>query len=605
MEPAGKLLPRASGPTAARGLSARAHWRTPPPTGVRSRGGARATGASPRAPWAGHASKWRRAQRHGRRLPGRIVQAGQARKKRQARALPFRLPRARSGRAVALKRVTENHGNRTPGVDQILGQTPEKKAAAVAALRPRAYPPHPVKRGYMPQSAGRKRALSIPPLKARARQALPLLALAPIADTTADPNSSGFRQRRSAADALSQGYGDLAKTTAAQGILAGDIRACFDELSPEGMLAHIPMERGTRGKWLKAGDVEHGGWQPTETGAPQGGIISPALGNLTLEGLEHPLKEKLAPTQRSGKQPQVHLVRDADACLITRRTRELLGEEVKPVVARFRAERGLELSPTKTRLTHRTEGVDLLGTHIRKYDGKLVRNPSRKSVKQVRKKITTGLTRNRHAGVKKLVGRLNPLLTGWANYPRPWRSKETLQRVDHEITRKVGCGAQRNHPTKSGGWLTPKYFSARAPRSGDSGPTRTQADGKKQTIWLAKAPATPMRRPVKIRPAANPSDPAWETYCEARAGQQLAEDLQGRRQVGQLWREQQGRCPMCAQQLTTATGWTLQHLHGRVKGGTAGRANLVLLPPNCHRQVHSRNITVVKPRPVKRALAKA
>jgi len=305
------------------------------------------------------------------------------------------------------------------------------------------------------------------------------------------------------------------------------------------------------------------------------------------------------------KYPQGQLASRLPYFLITSRTRELLVAEVKPVVARFLAERGLELSPTKTRLTHRTEGVDLLGTHIRKYDGKLVRNPSRKSVKQVRKKITTGLTRNRHAGVKKLVGRLNPLLTGWANYPRPWRSKETLQRVDHEITRKVGCGAQRNHPTKSGGWLTPKYFSARAPRSGESGPTRTQADGKKQTIRLAKAQAPPIRRHVKIRQAANPYDPAGETYFAARAGQQMAEDLQGRRKLVQLGMEQKGRCPMCDQQITKATGWNLHHLHGRVKGGTEVRANRVLLHPNCHRQVHSRNITVVKPRPVKRALAKA
>ncbi len=568
-------------------------------------GVASATGASPRAPWAWHAIKWRRAHRHGRSLQVRIVKAWQARKKRKARARQFLLTRSLSGRAVAVKRVTENHGKRTPGVDQILWKTPEKKAAAVAELRPRDYHPQPLKRVYIPKSEGRKRGLSIPTMKDRAMQALHFLALDPIAETPADPNSYGFRQRRSAADAISQCYCDLAKTTSAQWILEGDIRACFDELSHEWMLAHIPMDRGTLGKWLKAGYVEQGGWQPTETGAPQGGIISPALCNLTLDGLEQTLKEKFAPTQRIGKQTQVHLVRYADDFLITSRTRELLVEEVKPVVARFLAERGLELSPTKTRITHITEGVDFLGTHIRKYDGKLLIKPSKKSVKQVRKKITTVLKRNLPAGVEKLVGMLNPIITGWANYQRPWMSKETFQRVDHEINRKVWCWAQRKHPTKSCGWLKPKYFSASATRSGESGQTRTQADGKKQTIRLAKAQATPIRRHVKIRQAANPYDPAWETYFEARAGQQMEEDLQGRRKLVQLWMEQKGRCPMCDQQITKATGWNLHHLHGRVKGGTEVRANLVLLHPNCHRQVHSRNITVVKPRPVKRALAKA
>ncbi len=119
----------------------------------------------------------------------RIVKAWQARKKRKARARQFLLTRSLSGRAVAVKRVTENHGKRTPGVDQILWKTPEKKAAAVAELRPRDYHPQPLQRVYIPKSEGRKRGLSIPTLKDRARQALPLLALDPIAETTADPNS--------------------------------------------------------------------------------------------------------------------------------------------------------------------------------------------------------------------------------------------------------------------------------------------------------------------------------------------------------------------------------------------------------------------------------
>ena len=230
-------------------------------------GVATATGASPRSPLDWHAIPWRRAHRNVRRLQARIVKAWQGGKKRKARALRFLLTRSRSGRAVAVKRVTENHGRRTPGVDGVIWHTPMQKAEAVAELRHREYHPQPLRRVYIPKRDGRRRGLSIPTMKDRAMQALHLLALDPIAETTADPNSYGFRQGRATADAISQCYCDLAKTSSAQWVLEADIKACFDELSHQWMLTHVPMDRVTLRTWLKAGYVEHDGWQPTATGA--------------------------------------------------------------------------------------------------------------------------------------------------------------------------------------------------------------------------------------------------------------------------------------------------------------------------------------------------
>ena len=241
---------------------------------------------------------------------------------------------------MAVKRVTENHGRRTPGVDGVIWHTPAQKAAAVAELRHRDDHPHPVRRVYMPKRDGRRRGLSIPTMKDRAMQALHWLALDPIAATTADPNSYGFRQGRSTADAISPCYGDLAKRSSAQWVLEADIKACFDELSHPWMVTHLPMDRGIRRTWLKAGSVEQDGWQPTATGAPQGGIISPAWCNLTLDGLERAWQERFTPTEKIGRRNQVPLVRYADDFIITGRTKELLAEEVMPVVERFLAERG-------------------------------------------------------------------------------------------------------------------------------------------------------------------------------------------------------------------------------------------------------------------------
>jgi RNA-directed DNA polymerase len=344
-------------------------------------------------------------------------------------------------------------------------------------------------------------------MKDRAMQALHLLALDPIAETTADPNSYGFRQGRSTADAISQCYCDLAKRSSAQWVLEADIKACFDELSHPWMLTHLPMDRGTLRKWLKAGYVEQDGWQPTATGAPQGGIISPALCHLTLDGLERALQERFTPTEKIGKRNQVHLVRYADDFIITSRTKELLAEEVTPVVERFLAERGLALSPTKTRITHIAAGFDFLGVHVRKYDGKLLIKPSHTSVQGVLTKIGTVLKRNLHTGVEPLIGTLNPIITGWANDHRPWVSKETFAKVGHEIDRNVWRWAKRKHPTKRSRWLKRKYFSASATRSWAFGVTRTQPDGKHHTVRLADMRDTRIRRHIKIRSQANPYDP--------------------------------------------------------------------------------------------------
>jgi RNA-directed DNA polymerase len=191
-------------------------------------------------------------------------------------------------------------------------------------------------------------------MKDRSMQALYLLALLPIAETTADPNSYGFRPERSTADAIEQCFCALANRHSAQWVLEGDIRGCFDNISHAWMLDHIPTDKEVLQKWLKAGFIENRTLFPTEAGTPQGGIISPTLANLTLDGLERLLKETFRIRQAHGKvhNPKVNFVRYADDFIITGSSKELLENEVKPLVERFMLERGLQLSPEKTCITH-------------------------------------------------------------------------------------------------------------------------------------------------------------------------------------------------------------------------------------------------------------
>jgi RNA-directed DNA polymerase len=353
-------------------------------------------------------------------------------------------------------------------------------------------------------------------------QALYLLALEPIAETTGDPNSYGFRPERSTADAVKQSFNALSRGCSAQWILEGDIKGCFDHISHDWMIRHIPTDRTVLQKWLKAGYVENRILFPTEAGTPQGGIISPTLSNLTLDGLETLLTQHFPRGKwKDGKcwRPKVNLVRYADDFIITGNSRELLEKEVRPLVERFLLERGLTLSPDKTRITHIEEGFDFLGQNLRKYDGKPLVTPSKKNTHGFLEKVRGIIDKNKSASQEVLIELLNPVIRGWANYHRHIAAKETFSRVDHEIWRGLWQWARRRHPKKSRDWVKKRYFPNSAKRAWDFAFLTGERTPDDKPIWrrLVYAGNTKIRRHVKIRQTANPYDPQWKTYFKERA----------------------------------------------------------------------------------------
>src|SRR5258708_20840534 len=241
---------------------------------------------------------WNAVHKNVRRLQARIVQATKEGKWGKVKALQHLLTHSFSGKALAVKRVTENQGKNTPGVDKVTWETPQKKATAITSLKQRGYHPLPLRRIYIPKSNGKKRPLGIPTMRDRAMQALYVLALDPISETLADPNSYGFRKGRSTADAIAQCFTLLSKKNKPQWILEGDIKACFDRIDHDWLLAHVPMDREILKKWLKSGYLQGSVFYPTEEGTPQGGIISPVLANLALDGMERLLRHTLCATSR-------------------------------------------------------------------------------------------------------------------------------------------------------------------------------------------------------------------------------------------------------------------------------------------------------------------
>jgi RNA-directed DNA polymerase len=564
---------------------------------------AKAVGAasSEAAEW--YAIEWPAIQRNVRRLQVRIAQATKAGKWGKVRALQRLLTHSYSGKALAVRRVTENTGKKTPGVDQEIWDTPEKKMQAVQALKRRGYQSQPLRRVYLPKSDGKTmRPLGIPTMKDRAMQALYLLALDPVAETTADKNSYGFRQQRSCADAIKQCFLAL-KIATTEWVLEGDIKSCFDRISHEWLLAHVPLDRAILQKWLKSGYMEKHVLHETMDGTPQGGIISPVLCNCALDGLERLLKEKYPTGTRlrslGGKYPAVNFIRYADDFVITGRTKELLEGEIKPLVEQFLRERGLELSPKKTVVTQVKQGFDFLGQNVRRYsNGKLLIKPSKKNVQRflagIRETIKAALGKS----AADLINELNPKIRGWANYHRHVVSKRTFDRVDHLIFYKLWQWARRRHPKKDPSWLKRRYFERHQGRDWIFFGETCDEEGQPQKLRLLFASRIPIQRHVKVKSGANPYDPACETYFEKRDGDHMRESFRGTQTLRFLWYEQRGLCPVCNTKITRTTGWRLHHCVPRVMGGSRSVENRVLLHPECHNRVHDQRIAVSKPRPL-------
>jgi RNA-directed DNA polymerase len=398
------------------------------------------------------AINWQKVHREVRRLQTRIAKAVSEGRHGKVKTLQWLLTRSFSGKALAVKRVVSNRGRKTPGVDGAIWYTPKQRMTAVQNLRRRGYQARPLRRVYIPKKNGKMRPLGIPTMRDRAMQALYALALQPVAETTGDPNSYGFRLYRSCADAIHQCYIGLAKRYSAQWILEGDIKACFDEISHEWLMENILMDRFILRQWLNAGYFEGGNLYPTKAGTPQGGIISPLLANMTLNGLEMAVK---AVTPYRTK---VNVIRYADDFVITGKTKELLEETIRPAVEKFLRPRGLTLSPEKTRITRIEDGFDFLGQHPRKYNGKFLTKPARSNYRTILTRIRETIRKFSAQKAGDMIRALNPIIQGWSNYHRNIAAKATFAALDSQIYRYLKDWARRRHPHKGRRWLTQKYW---------------------------------------------------------------------------------------------------------------------------------------------------
>lgn len=454
------------------------------------------------------AINWSKARRDAIRLQVRIAKAVKEGKHGKVKSLQWILTHSFNAKALAVKRVTSNKGKKTPGVDGVIWKNDNAKMQAIRSLRQHGYRAKPLRRVYIRKKSGKLRPLSIPTMFDRTMQAVYKLALAPVAETTADRNSYGFREGRCCADATAAAFLALSKPNSATWVLEGDITGCYDNISQAWMSENIPVEKRILRQWFRAGYVENGITYPTLKGTPQGGIISPLLANMTLDGLEQCIHASIP------RRLRVNFIRYADDFIVTGKSQSILERKVLPAIKRFLSERGLTISEEKSKITYIRKGFTFLGQSFRKWGTTLRITPSKEAVYTVIEKIGTIINRYRNAPVEWLIQKLNEILRGWANFHRHVVASEAFTRVDKSVYEHLWRFIRKRHSAKSKDWLVQKYWKA-AGRNWIFSATRNH--GNKSTLYqVIRVSSIGIKRHRKIIADANPYLPGYNKYFSDR-----------------------------------------------------------------------------------------
>ncbi len=448
------------------------------------------------------------------RLQMRIAEAVRQGRWNKVKALQYLLSRSFYAKLLAVKRIISNKGKRTPGIDGVIWKTQRQYWQAASQLKTRGYHAQPLRRCWIPKSNGQQRPLGIPTMHDRAMQALYALALKPVAETTGDRHSYGFREKRSLHDAVKQCFISLATRVAAPWVLDADIKACFDRISHNWLLEHIPLPKKVLGQWLKSGYMEQSHYVDTEEGTPQGGIISPILANMALDGLED-----IVIKGRNKKRRKLNVIRYADDFVITGATEAILKDEILPAVEAFLEPRGLTLSAEKTHIRSIDQGFDFLGFNFRKFNGKLITTPGHKKVTRFRNMLKAFFKQSQNLPFDVMLGRLNSKLRGWAYANRQVVAKRLFNALDNDVYQWLCRWLRRRHRNKTWAWITRQYRSRIEGRH-NMGTFVLNKQGKRQWLGLFRMGDVPIRRHVKIRSEANPYHPAHRQYFKDRAARQ-------------------------------------------------------------------------------------
>lgn len=540
---------------------------------------------------------WRKAERCVFKLSKRIFKASQRGDVKLVHKLQRLLLKSWYAKLIAVRRVSQdNQGKKTAGVDGIKSLTPKQRMALVNNLKP-GNKSKPTRRVWIPKpNTDEKRPLGIPTMYERALQALVKLALEPEWEAKFEPNSYGFRPARSAHDAIGAIYISINKKP--KYVLDADISKCFDKINHQKLLTKLqtyPKLRQQIKAWLKSGVMDGKNLFPTNEGTPQGGVISPLLANIALHGMEERVKQyaKTLKGNKSKNEQALTLIRYADDFVILHEDLKVI-KECQEIIKQWLAEMGLELKPSKTRISHTLEtyddyvGFDFLGFNIRQYQvGKhhgaksskgvklgfqTLIKPSAEKVKSHLKKLGEVVNSQKSSPQDALIKRLNPIIRGWSNYYSSVVSSKTFTDCDYYFFEKLKRWAYRRHPMKNKTWIMRKYWHTEGK---DNWVFSTR--GGKNPFKLARHLDTKIVRYVKVKGDKSPYDGDL-IYWSSRMGKHP--EMPPEKAI--LLKRQQGRCAYCGLYFQDGDILETDHIIPKSKGGKNNRDNKQLLHRHCH-----------------------
>ncbi|MDZ8235757.1 MAG: group II intron reverse transcriptase/maturase [Nostoc sp. ChiQUE01a] len=548
---------------------------------------------------------WNTAERRTFKLQKRIYQASSRGDIKAVRRLQKTLIRSWSAKLLAVRKVTQdNQGKKTAGVDGIKSLSPEARLHLAQRLKP-GNKAKPTRRVWIPKPGKEeKRPLEIPTIHDRALQTLLKLALEPEWEAKFELNSYGFRPGRSCHDAIEAIFTAIAVKP--KYVLDADISKCFDRINHRKLIEKLntfPTMRRQIKAWLKSGTLDGKELFPTDNGTPQGGTISPLLANIALHGMEQIIKDHVAKLKLPGQKNRdgwknrrtVSVIRYADDFVILHKDLEVINE-CKVIVSEWLKDIGLELKPEKTSIAHTMKeyngnpaGFNFLGFHIKQYGmGKyntgnsrqgeplgfktLIR-PSKEKIKQHLLDIAQVIQNHKAAPQEALIKELNPKITGWSRYYSTVVSKQVFTKCDHWTYEMLRSWAKRRHPTKSGYWVTDRYWHS---VKGDNWTFATKRD-KQNYLTLQLREDTQILRHTKVKDNCSPYDGNTK-YWSSRFGKHP--ELPTR--VAILLKNQKGKCAYCGHTFKEEDLMEVDHIIPCSQGGRNEYKNLQLLHRHCH-----------------------
>jgi RNA-directed DNA polymerase len=543
---------------------------------------------------------WRKFEQHVYGIQKRIFRAEQRGNTRAVHKLQKLLMKSRAARFLAVRRVTQdNQGKRTAGIDGIKSVRPKQRFEMVDQLHPkrgRRRKPQPVRRIYIPKPGkDEKRPLGIPVMLDRAHQHLVKQALEPEWEAKFEANSYGFRPGRSCHDAIVAIYIQINKK--AKYVLDADLKGCFDNINHEALLQKLQtypeMKRIIRA-WLKAGLIDNGVFEETLNGTPQGGVVSPLLANIALHGMETALK-----TAFKHSEGKPNFVRYADDFVVFHPTEQGI-LKAKAVIETWIKDIGLEMKPSKTRITHTLReyqgmvGFDFLGwtvkqfpvgkTHTGKVNHlgqklgfKTIIKPSKEAEKRHIAELGKIIRKNQNASQGQLIRELNPVIRGWTNYHRTMVAGKTFSRCRTNLFQQLQQWGHRRHPNKGKRWIANKYWHV------DAGEGWNFTD-EKSKLWTHDR--THIQRHTKVKDTASPYNGDLLYWS-----QRLSKHPMLNTEKGKLLQKQEGKCRWCGLLFQDGDLIEVDHITPRKEGGGEELSNKFALHRHCHDERHAKRVT--------------